>query len=246
MTRLMQSVETVLKAQKDSGKALAIVLAGHNGSGKSTLWYGKERLAEKFQIPLINADRMMLSILPQPDAEEALPEWAVNIRDKDQSWMGVAQKGVEAFVAQAMYHKVPFAMETVFSYWKRTPSGTVKSKIDLIRQMKDADYFVLLIFIGLANAQLSIARVKTRVSMGGHDVATTKLTSRFKRTQKAIREGASVADATLMIDNSGGADKAFTLCRIQLGDKAEYDIRAEEDDVHPATLKWLNVVSPLK
>lgn len=245
MTRLMQSVETVLKAQKDSGKALAVILAGHNGSGKSTLWYEKERLAYKFQIPLINADRMMLSILPQPDSEGILPDWAVSIRDADQNWMGVAQKGVEAFVAQAMYHKVPFAMETVFFYWNRMPSGKIESKIDLIRQLQSADYFVLLIFIGLASAQLSIARVKTRVSMGGHDVATTKLTSRFNRTQKAIGEAASVADATLMIDNSGNTDEAFALCRIQLGDKAEYDIRTEEEDVHPATLRWLNVVSPM-
>jgi predicted ABC-type ATPase len=36
---------------------VAFVVAGHNGSGKSTLWY--ERLADRLQIPLINADRLI-------------------------------------------------------------------------------------------------------------------------------------------------------------------------------------------
>jgi len=31
--------------------------------------------------------------------------------------MGVAQKGVQSYVAQAMVQQVPFATETVFSYW---------------------------------------------------------------------------------------------------------------------------------
>jgi len=44
---------------------VAFVLAGHNGSGKSTLWYS--RLAESLRMPLVNADRMMMSILPDAD-----------------------------------------------------------------------------------------------------------------------------------------------------------------------------------
>jgi predicted ABC-type ATPase len=77
--------------------------------------------------------------------------------------MAVAQKGVEAFVAQAMARGVPFAMGTVFSHWRELKGGKVESKIDLIRQMQDAGYFVLLFFVGLSNAQLSIARFSTRV-----------------------------------------------------------------------------------
>ena len=65
---LADGVGEVLKAQAESGKPLAIVLAGHNGSGKSTLWY--KQLAPTIQIPLINADRMMMSILPEVSAGE--------------------------------------------------------------------------------------------------------------------------------------------------------------------------------
>lgn len=53
--------------------------------------------------------------------------------------MEVAQKGVEAFVAQAMARKVAFAMETVFSHWQPLEDGSVESKIDLIRQMQARD-----------------------------------------------------------------------------------------------------------
>ena len=112
MTTLTKAVESILTAQRKSGKPLAVIIAGHNGSGKSTMWYVD--LADKFQFPLVNADRMMLSILPEVQSGQKLPGWASTLRDSDLSWMQVAQKGVEAFVAQAMAHKVPFAMETVF------------------------------------------------------------------------------------------------------------------------------------
>ena len=134
--------------------------------GKSTLWY--ERLAPEIRIALIHADRMIMSILPEPDERRRLPHWASELRDHDESWMRVAQKGVEAFVVQVMVHQVPFAMETVFSHWKPRGDGTFESKADRIREMQGEGYFVVLVFVGLASAQLSVARVSTRVVKGGH------------------------------------------------------------------------------
>lgn len=129
---LTDALAVVGLAHQQSQKPLAIVLAGHNGSGKSTLW--REHLSEHFRIPLINADRMMLSILPELLGDDRLPDWAAHLRDENQSWMGVSQRGVLAFVAQALGAKVPFAMETVFSHWKRRDDGGHDSKVDLIRQ----------------------------------------------------------------------------------------------------------------
>lgn len=94
MTTLQGAVDAILADQKSSGKPLAIIVAGHNGSGKSTMWY--QHLSAKFQIPLINADRMMMSILPEVAAGERLPGWASELRDQNTNWMRVAQKGVEA------------------------------------------------------------------------------------------------------------------------------------------------------
>ena len=240
---LPEAGESVLKAQKASDKPLAIVLAGHNGSGKSTMWY-ERGLADKFQMPLINADRMMLSILPESAAGQDMPPWAVAIRDLDPSWMEVAQKGVVAFVERAMDHKVPFAMETVFSHWRERADGKRESKIDLIRQMQDSGYFVLLVFVGLANVQLSITRVHTRVARGGHHVDENKLRERFPRTQIAIRHALRVADAAILADNSGEMEEAFTVYRVQLGDKEVFDRRRGGDKKSTAALQWLNVICP--
>lgn len=235
------AVAQVLASQSGTGKPLAIVLAGHNGSGKSTLWYG--RLAPEIRIPLINADRMMMSILPEPDEQRRLPAWASELRDGDEGWMRVAQKGVEAFVVQAMAHRVPFAMETVFSHWERREDGTFASKADLVRDMQRAGYFVVLVFVGLSSEQLSIARVSTRVAGGGHDVDVAKLLKRFPRTQEAISHALTVADAALLLDNSRAPEEAFTLCRIQLGARVLFDLRDQQGAVPPAISAWLDRVA---
>lgn len=227
----------MLAAQRSSGKPLAIILAGHNGSGKSTFW--RKDLAPVLRIPLVNADRMMLSILPEPP----LPKWAVTLRDRDASWMKIAQKGVEAFVVQAMVEGAPFAMETVFSHWHLRPNGTVESKVDLIQQMQKGGYFVLLIFVGLMNADLSIARVATRVKEGGHDVLEQKLRERFPRTQQAVAAALAVADATLLTDNSRTEAKAFSLCQIRLRDEVLFDLRTGRQ-APPEILAWFDRIAP--
>lgn len=242
MNTLDQAVKAVLERQRASCKPLAVVLAGHNGSGKSTLWYG--RLAPRLQIPLINADRMMMSILPEVEAGQALPAWASRLRDKDENWMRVAQNGVQAFVSHAMVNKVPFAMETVFSHWLKRADGTFDSKITLIRQMQDAGYFVLLVFVGLTNSDLSVARVDTRMASGGHAVPLGKLRSRFGRTQQAMRAAVPVADAALLLDNSRTPRQAFTVCRVQLGQAVVFDRRDMHRRLPPEVAAWLDVVSP--
>ncbi|MER9227780.1 zeta toxin family protein [Mesorhizobium sp. M0664] len=243
MDKLGPAVRRVVALQIESSKPLAIVLAGHNGSGKSTMW--QQQLAPVLKIPLINADRMMMSILPEPRRSGALPHWAQQLRDDDQSWMRVAQKGVEAFVAQALANKVPFAMETVFSYWQPQDDGTVVSKIDQIRQMQAEGYYVIIFFVGLTSAELSIARVETRVSRGGHAVDPQKLLDRFPRTQKAINKALEVADAAILVDNSRDREVAFTVCHVRAGNEALFDWRDNGDAPPPASvLAWLDLVAP--
>lgn len=241
----MKSVEEALNAvhaaQRQAGRPLAVILAGHNGAGKSTLW--DKRLAPQLQLPLVNADRMMLSILPEPDSK-GLPPWARILRDTDTSWMRVAQRGVQAFIAEAMGQKVAFAMETVFSHAIKDASGRLlESKIDLVRQMQAAGYFVLLVFVGLSNVNLSIGRVISRRAQGGHDVPIDKLLKRFPLTQEVMRIAMSVADACLLVDNSRGQKKAFTVCRVQVGTNPVYDIR-NEGAVPTEIAEWLPCISP--
>ena len=242
MNALSTSVDAILSIQSGSGKPLAIILAGHNGSGKSTMWY--RHLAPALKTPLINADRMMLSILPALSRRGRLPPWAQDLRDTDLKWMTVARESVDSFVVNAMQAGVPFGYETVFSHWRELPDGKIESKIDRIRELQAAGYFVLLFFVGLANVDLSIGRVLTRYAYGGHTVPNDRLLARFPKTQHAIAQAIPVADASILVDNSADETKAFTVARVQGGDNLLFDIRADGSAPRRIT-RWLDKVAPL-
>jgi predicted ABC-type ATPase len=204
-TELLQSIA--------GNKPLAIVLAGHNGSGKSTLWY--DNLVNALRIPLINADRLTLSLLPSPSGDpRTLDAWAADLRDHDERWQRLSQEGVQLFMGLIMEQRMSFAFETVFSHFQRHADGSYTSKEELIVTLQKAGYAVALLFVGLASSELSILRVATRKALGGHDVPEEKLRQRFPRTQEAIRLAAPVADMTLMFDNSRDIEDAFTLVRV--------------------------------
>ncbi|MDP1823459.1 MAG: zeta toxin family protein [Archangium sp.] len=224
---------------------MAYVVGGHNGSGKSTLW--RDRLAPHLHVPLINADRLTLSILPDASAKGRLVPWAQRLRDEDERWQRVSQEAVRAFTSIVMAEKMAFAFETVFSEWRRQPDGTVASKLELIKNLQVAGYAVVLLFVGLASVELSIARVMTRVAQGGHSVRLDKLKTRFPRTQQAIGEAARVADVTLMFDNSGPPSEGFTLARFCTPKRVAYDIRGDKSasaSVAGLARSWLSIVAP--
>lgn len=79
------TIEHLLKHELEGEtKPVAFVLAGHNGSGKSTLWY--QRLADSLEIPLVNADRLTMSILPEPSGTPPrIPPWAQTLRDENKT-----------------------------------------------------------------------------------------------------------------------------------------------------------------
>lgn len=225
----------------NSAKPVAFVLTGHNGSGKSTLWY--LRMADQLEMPLINADRLTLSILPQPP----LPDWAIRLRDKDERWQKVSQSGVNVFRQLVMDQGISFAYETVFSYWQAKVGGGFSSKAEDIQHMQKAGYVVVVLFVGLSNVELSLLRVKTRHSLGGHDVPKQKLIERFPRTQAAIGYASTLADMTLMFDNSRNQQKAFAMVRAQTPKEVLFDARDPHfdvsDDLRDLSSIWLNQIT---
>lgn len=240
------SLRSLLKAGVVKDQPVAIVLAGHNGSGKSTLWY--DRLADELQIPLVNADRLTLSLLPPPGPDNRLRGWANRLRDEDERWQKLSQDGVQLFMGLAMDQGMPFAFETVFSWLEERTDGSFRSKAEVIQRLQEHGYYVILLFVGLASAELSILRVATRKSQGGHDVPEEKLRSRFPRTQKAIGIACEVADLAILFDNSRNVELAFTLVRAQRKKEVLYDCRdsrfpQDSDLVRIASL-WLGKVIP--
>ena len=150
------------------------VLAGGNGAGKSTFY--KLHLA-RYGITFVNADLIAKDI----DAQ--------NSEDLSYHAATVAAIIREDLISQG----VSFCFETVFSH---------ESKIDFIAQAKANGYRIILVYIHLSDSHLNEARVKQRVSEGGHNVPIEKIHSRIPRTMKHIKTALSIVDEARILDNS--------------------------------------------
>lgn len=161
---------------------LLVVVAGPNGAGKSTFI---ETFLEPTGILIVNADEVAKSLSPDSAADVAYE--AARVAD---AWRrDLAARGVS------------FCMETVFS----DPQG---AKLAFLKECQSAGYTVILVFIGLESAELSLGRVIQRVERGGHDVPDAKIAARFPRTFENLRQAVSFVDEALLFDNSS-ADQPF-------------------------------------
>ena len=102
----------------------------------------------------------------------------------------VAAKLRQEFVSQGE----SFAFETVFS-------DPVGDKLSFLKNAARLGYSVVLCFIGIASVDISEERVAMRVSQGGHDVPTDKLTARFPRTMTNLKQAIQELPCVLIFDN---------------------------------------------
>jgi len=96
-----------------------------------------------------------------------------------------AARVADAVRRELVSQRESFVFETVFS-------DPVGEKVAFLKSAAEAGYNTVLCFIGTAGPGVSEQRVAMRVSQGGHDVPTDKLTQRFPRIlanlEAAIRE----------------------------------------------------------
>ncbi|WP_342067034.1 AAA family ATPase [Achromobacter kerstersii] len=152
------------------------VIAGPNGAGKSTLI--SDRLHGR--LPFVNPDDIARRISPT-DFDN--PQYII-------------QAGRQA-VSERRAHleaRRSFAIETTL---------TGNSPLDLIDQAKALQYKVNLVFIGLDDVALSMARVALRVRAGGHKVPAKDLLRRFSRSMENLRLASARVDRLWLLDNSG-------------------------------------------
>lgn len=102
----------------------------------------------------------------------------------------VAAKLRQEFVSQ----RESFVFETVFS-------DPVGDKLAFLKQVAQQGCAVVLCFIGIADANRSEERVAIRVSQGGHDVPTDKLTARFPRTMTNLKQAIQELPCVFIFDN---------------------------------------------
>ena len=87
-----------------------------------------------------------------------------------------------------------FVFETAFS-------NPVGDKLAFLKEAAQRGYSVIMCFIGLADAERSEERVAMRVSQGGHDVPTGKLTARFPRTLANLKSAIRELPCVFVFDN---------------------------------------------
>ena len=77
-----------------------------------------------------------------------------------------------------------------------------KYKMDILRKSKAEGYFIKCVFVLTADPELNVARVKSRVMQGGHDVDREKVKTRFYKSLANIKELMSLCDILHVYDNT--------------------------------------------
>ncbi len=90
-------------------------------------------------------------------------------------------------------NKQSFITETVFAS---------KSDSVFIEKVREAGFGISIYHVDVRLEDLSVERVKSRVSKGGHNVPEDKIRQRFGSNKKAIRQAVIKADYAYVYDNS--------------------------------------------
>ena len=151
-----------------------VLLAGPNGAGKSTLY--QTRVAPSFAGPFISADVIQRDEIDDPSMEASYA--AARLADARRRDMLDAGRS--------------FATETVFSH---------PSRLDVIEDARARGYLVVVMHVGVDSPDLSVARVRSRMHEGGHDVPEEKIRARYARCAPLIRDAVLRADRGMVFDN---------------------------------------------
>jgi predicted ABC-type ATPase len=109
--------------------------------------------------------------------------------------------GYEAAEAAAAIRGALIARQESFVF-ETVLSDPVGDKVAQLRSVAEQGYEVVLIFIQIPDAQVSLERVAMRVSQGGHDVPDEKLLARFERTRANLQRAIEQLPHVLLFDHS--------------------------------------------
>lgn len=81
--------------------------------------------------------------------------------------------------------------------------------VNLIKTAHDRGFFVKVVFVLTADSIINVARVKSRVIKGGHDVPTDKIKSRYDKSLLNISKILPYCDVLHIYDNTDTAVRIF-------------------------------------
>lgn len=167
-----------------------IIIAGPNGSGKTTI---------TTQFLHHDWSEGILYINPDIIAQQEFGDW-----NSTESVLKAAQY-CEKLREDCLQKRRSFVFETVFS---------AQDKLDFILRAKAAGYFIRLFFIATSSPAINASRIANRVMEGGHDVAISKIISRYQKSIINCSLIATVVDRLYVYDNS--VDNAMACLQFRL------------------------------
>ena len=108
--------------------------------------------------------------------------------------------------------KKKFSFETVFSH---------RSKLDIMQVAVAEGYKVYLYFVSTESPDINIFRVETRKQLGGHDVPSDKIVSRYYRSLDLLYEACQLAYQVFFFDNSEDGQESIMFAHF----KKENDVK---------------------
>lgn len=154
------------------------IVAGPNGSGKTTTT--EQLLSNEW-----GADSLYIN--PDNIAKEEFGDW------NNQDAVLKAAKRATEIRYECLGQKRDFVFETVFSS---------EEKLEFVRKAKDAGFFVRLFFVCTENPSINAKRIAQRVMDGGHEVAISKIISRYYKSLINAAQAIDLVDRAYIYDNS--------------------------------------------
>jgi predicted ABC-type ATPase len=155
------------------------MVAGCNGAGKTTASF--TILPEIIECKeFVNADEIAKGLSPFQPEKVAFESGRIMLKR----------------ITELLFDNQSFAFETTLS------TKSYKSKI---LEAKEKGYTVTLLFFWLQNVELAKARVKMRVSEGGHNIEPEIIERRYFRGIKNLfKIYLPIVDGAIIFDNSNG------------------------------------------
>lgn len=108
--------------------------------------------------------------------------------------------------------RVSFSFETVMSS---------ADKVELLAMAQQLGYRTYLYYIATEDPAINVARVKARVSLGGHDVPQDKIISRYGRSLDLLLEAIKHTNRSYLFDNSRQGGEHLWIAEITDGRELE-------------------------
>ncbi|QNF33199.1 zeta toxin family protein [Adhaeribacter swui] len=153
------------------------IISGCNGAGKTTASFTV--LPEMLDCrEFVNADEIARGLSPFQPEKVAVEAGRIMLHR----------------IGELLKKQEDFAIETTLA---------TRSYVQTIKKAKEKDYSIALVYFWLNSPELAIARVKRRVSEGGHNIPEEIIRRRYKKgIQNLFKLFIPICNYWILIDNS--------------------------------------------